>query len=167
MQTEGSATVYLGLGSNLGDRESNLARARDMLTQRVKLDEASRIYQTMPVGDTEQPMFLNQVCRVHTILTPDNLLVLAKGIERRLGRAGRSGQPRPIDIDILFYDSLIYDSEALTIPHPRAHQRAFVLVPLYELAAEMAHPKLNITIRELRNNVSDDGVALWEGEPVR
>ena len=167
MQTEGSATVYLGLGSNLGDRASNLARARDMLTQRVKLEEASPIYETRPVGDTEQPMFLNQVCRVHTILTPDNLLVLVKGIERRLGRAGRSGRPRPIDIDILFYDNLIYDSETLTIPHPRAHERAFVLVPMYELAPEMAHPKLNITIREMRNNVSDDGVVLWEGEPVR
>ena len=167
MQTEGSATVYLGLGSNMGDRASNLARARDMLTQRVKLEEASPIYETRPVGDTEQPMFLNQVCRVHTILTPDNLLVLVKGIERRLGRAGRSGRPRPIDIDILFYDNLIYDSETLTIPHPRAHERAFVLVPMYELAPEMAHPKLNITIREMRNNVSDDGVVLWEGEPVR
>ena len=145
------AIVYLGLGSNLGDREANLSQALRLLGQRgVWVDRVSSIYETEPVGYLEQPRFLNAVCRVSTELGPEELLSLAKEVEGLLGRRPSfPNAPRPIDVDILFYEDLVMESPELTIPHPRLAERAFVLVPLAEIAPDLVHPALGIEVREL------------------
>jgi len=126
-------TAYLSLGSNLGDRHYNLDRALDYLSQKLRLEKVSSIYDTEPVGNTKQPRFLNLVCQVSTGLEPMALLTIAKGIESKLGRLPHtSGEPRPIDIDILFYDDQVIETPKLVIPHPRLTERAFVLIPLAE-----------------------------------
>lgn len=148
-------TAYLCLGSNLGDREKNLIRALSLLSPEVNLDKASSIYETEPVGYKEQPLFLNLACQVTTNLNPWELLHLAKTIENKMGRiSGKQiNAPRPIDIDILFYNKQIINSKNLTVPHPRLAKRAFVLIPLSEIAAELIHPQLGKSIAALVNNV--------------
>ena len=144
------ATAYLSLGSNLGHREANIASALKMLGQEARILKVSSFYETEPVGYKDQPWFLNCACAIETELAPQALLKLAKTIERNLGRKRtlRFG-PRLIDIDILFYDDLILDSPDLVIPHPRLAERAFVLVPLKEIAPNLVHPLLGVTIEEL------------------
>ena len=144
------AIAYLGLGSNLGDREANLKSALKQLGQEARIVKVSSLYETEPVGYKDQPWFLNCACSVETDLSPQALLKLAKTIETKLGRKPtlRFG-PRLIDIDILFYDDLILDSPDLVIPHPRLVERAFVLVPLKEIAPDLVHPLLGLTIEEL------------------
>ena len=147
-------TAYLGLGSNIGDRRANLEKALDYLSQRMRLTGKSSIYDTEPVGNREQPRFLNMVCRVETMLKAPDLLVLAKAIERKQGRMpGRPNSPRPIDIDILFYGEETIRTPELTIPHPRLTQRAFVLVPLAEIAPALIHPVEKKTVSELLKEV--------------
>lgn len=144
------ATVYLALGSNLGDREKNLEEARQQLTAFVSITRVSSIYETEPVGVKEQPWFLNQVLAGTSLLSPIDLLRRVKKIELEMGRTeGIRFGPRPIDIDILFYDRLIELSPILTIPHPRLHERAFVLTPLAEIAPELVHPRMRVPIRVL------------------
>ena len=113
MTTE-AVTVYLGLGSNIGDRQQNLDRALEVLSQRLRMEKLSSIYETDSLGDIDQPRFLNMVCQAYTRLEPNNLLALAKGIESKLGRVGKSGAPRPIDIDIL-----LYGQQVIEIPERR------------------------------------------------
>jgi len=148
-------TAYLCLGSNLGDREKNLIRALSLLSQEVNLERISSIYETEPVGYKEQPFFLNLVCQVTTNLNPRELLRLAKVIENKMGRtpSEQINSPRPIDIDILFYDGQITKTRDLTIPHPRLADRAFVLIPLTQIAPELIHPELGKSITELASNV--------------
>jgi 2-amino-4-hydroxy-6-hydroxymethyldihydropteridine diphosphokinase len=144
------ATVYLGLGSNLGDRKQNLSQALGLLSTHVMIEKASSVYETEPVGYKPQPLFLNAVCRISTELNPKQLLRLAKKIEAKLGRKpGFPNAPRSIDIDILFYDEEVLSSKELTIPHPRVTERAFVLVPLAEIAPNLIHPGSRKTVREL------------------
>ena len=155
--------VYLGLGSNLGDREQNLARATDLLAQRVKIEKTSSLYVTEPVDYRDQPLFLNAVCRIQTSLAPDELLGLAQRIEAALGRkpSFRNG-PRPIDIDILFYGNMVVNIPHLVIPHPRVQERAFVLVPLEEIAPRLVHPVSGRTVREMVGQLRDvNGVRVW------
>jgi len=155
-------TAYLGLGSNLGDRKRNLDMAIDFLRERIKVEKISPVYDTAPVGDTNQPRFLNMALEISTRLTASALLFMAKGIEAKLGRVPIDS-PRPIDIDILFYgDQLVNEPPQLIIPHPRLEERAFVLVPLADIAPDLVHPVSKKTIKQLREEVEGkEGVIPW------
>jgi len=150
------ATAYLCLGSNLGERQKNLIQALSLLSQQIKLKRVSHIYETEPVGYKEQSLFLNLVCQITTDLNSRELLYLAKAIENKMGRrpSGQKNSPRLIDIDILFFNNKIMKTQDLTIPHPRLVQRAFVLIPLAEIAPKLIHPELGKSIAELASNVA-------------
>ena len=151
-----ATTVYLSLGSNMGDRQGNLDKALDYLSQRLRMGKVSSIYDTEPVGNTNQPRFLNLACQVFTRLAPMELLTLVKGIEIKLGRPpGSSNGPRPIDIDILFYGDQVVENPELVIPHPRLAERAFVLAPLAEIAPDLVHPVSSKTVKELLDSLSE------------
>ena len=142
--------VYLGLGTNLGDRKQNISKAIEAISLKMSISKQSSLYETTAWGYTDQPDFLNQVIQVETNLSPLRLLNFLKKTEVELGRVEnfRYG-PRLIDIDILFYDDLIKTTSRLQIPHPRIQERAFVLVPLNEIAPGYVHPVLKKTIAEL------------------
>ncbi|MDD5467349.1 MAG: 2-amino-4-hydroxy-6-hydroxymethyldihydropteridine diphosphokinase [Anaerolineales bacterium] len=154
--------VYLALGTNLGDRVANLRAARDALPPVVVVEACSSIYETPPWGYTEQPAFLNQVLRGCTRRLPQSLLAYLKRTENQLGRQKSFHYgPRLIDIDILYYDQLVLQSESLTIPHPHMAQRAFVCVPLAEIAPNLRHPVLGVTSQELLSGLDINGVTLY------
>jgi 2-amino-4-hydroxy-6-hydroxymethyldihydropteridine diphosphokinase len=179
--------VYLGIGSNLGDRKQNIEKALEKLRSKkdINIIAVSSIIETDPVGDPEQPRFLNACCSIDTMLYPDEMLNILNAVEREMGR-DRSAQPkklspeqklkafdrketaqervvdkqqapldkpvwapRTIDLDILMYDDIIMRGNRLSIPHPLMHERFFVLKPLSEIAADVMHPVLNKTIKDL------------------
>jgi 2-amino-4-hydroxy-6-hydroxymethyldihydropteridine diphosphokinase len=150
--------AYVGLGSNLGERETLIRVAVENLARlpETRLAQVSSLYDTAPVGELDQPNFLNAVARLETELTARQLLWNLLLIERRLGRvrtaAGRYG-PRTIDLDLLFHGNLVLDEPELTLPHPELHRRAFVLVPLCELDPTLVHPLLGETMAELLAHV--------------
>jgi 2-amino-4-hydroxy-6-hydroxymethyldihydropteridine diphosphokinase len=150
-------TIYLSVGSNLGDREENLARAVGALSQRgARVVRQSSLYETEPVDLHEQPWFLNCVVEAETELMPRQLLQALLGIEQEMGRRRRVPRgPRLIDMDILFFGSSIIRMPDLEIPHPRLAQRRFVLVPLSELSPNLRHPVLNKTVAELLAETAD------------
>ncbi|HET89914.1 MAG TPA: GTP cyclohydrolase I FolE2 [Chloroflexi bacterium] len=151
--------IYLGLGANLGDRQANILQALQYIQTRAAITAVSSFYETEPVGYLDQPRFLNVVCAVESDLSPPDLLRFLKWIEKRMGRtASFRNAPRPIDLDILLYDDLVLQSDELAIPHPRMHERAFVLVPLAEIAPEVLHPGLKAPIAELSARVGQEGV---------
>lgn len=156
------AIAYLGLGSNLGDREQNLAQALRLLSLEVTIDRVSSVYETEPVGYGEQPLFLNAVCQVSTNLSPQELLILAKSIEAKLGRLPSfANASRPIDVDILFYDDQLIETQDLTIPHPRLVERAFVLIPLAEIAPDLVHLGNGKSIAELASRFGESNT-VWK-----
>jgi 2-amino-4-hydroxy-6-hydroxymethyldihydropteridine diphosphokinase len=158
--------VYLGLGSNLGNRQENLDRALDFLSQRMQVKKVSSVYETEPMGGVNQPRFLNLVCQIHTRVAPMGLLTLAKGIELKMGRGlGRANAPRPIDIDILLYGNQVIRTPELIVPHPGLPDRAFVLIPLAEIAPDLVHPQIGKSISQLSQEVKGrQGVVKWQGE---
>ncbi|MBM3150666.1 MAG: 2-amino-4-hydroxy-6-hydroxymethyldihydropteridine diphosphokinase [Chloroflexi bacterium] len=157
------STIYLALGSNLGDRLANLQAAMAALPPSVVIRRVSPIYETPPWGVTDQPAFLNMALAGETNLPPLALLAHLKALETGLGRlpSVRYG-PRRIDMDILFYDDLLLDDPALTLPHPRLHERAFVLVPLADLAPDFVHPRLGKTVAELLAECEATGIERFD-----
>ena len=151
--------VFIALGTNIGDRAGNLQTAKDALAPRVTVVRESSIYITPPWGYTDQPNFYNQVIEVSTKLEPVALLRYLKAIEKQMGRVTlfRNG-PRLIDLDILFYGERAVDIGDLQIPHPRMAGRAFVLVPLGELAPDLVHPVLEVSVSEMLIGVDTSGV---------
>ena len=143
--------TYLLLGGNLGDRLSYLAQAREGLARQVgSILRSSGIYETAAWGKTDQPAFLNQVLEVQTELQPAQLLQKINNLEQELGRVRlEHWGARVIDIDILFYEDMVLQSQRLTIPHPQLHLRRFTLLPLAELAPNLQHPVLGKTVTEL------------------
>jgi 2-amino-4-hydroxy-6-hydroxymethyldihydropteridine diphosphokinase len=142
--------VYLALGSNLGDRRHNLEAALQALPPEVTVTAVSQLYETAPAYVLDQPAFLNLVVEAETALSPTELLAHLQRIEKGLGRERtlRYG-PRLIDLDILFYEAQVLDLPGLTIPHPRLHERSFVLRPLADIARDFIHPILKRPIRAL------------------
>ena len=161
-----SVTAYFGLGSNMGNRQQNLDLALDLLSHRLKMGRISSIYETDPQDNVDQPRFLNLVCRIDTRLDPEALLVMAKGIERKLGRKPKtSNLPRPIDIDILFYGEQVIKTRDLLIPHPKLTERAFVLIPRVEIAPDLVHPKSGQPVREILEGITEkQGVFRWDNK---
>jgi len=142
--------AYLGLGSNMGDRQAHISRALEALAQAgVMVCSVSPLYESEPWGVADQPRFLNAACAVETSHSPSALLALLKAIEKEMGRtcAIRYG-PRPIDVDILLYGDLCIETLSLIVPHPAMLERPFVLVPLADIAPLARHPRSGLTIAE-------------------
>ena len=160
-------TVILGLGSNLGDRLRQLERALEYLSGQIKLKRVSSVYETEPVGLPDQPWFLNLVATGATQLRPEALLEFVKRGETELGRrSGKRFGPRPIDIDILAYDELVVCEPHLEIPHPRMHERRFVLEPLAEIVPEWRHPRHAETAMQLLESLEAKAVRLYCPPPA-
>ena len=143
-------TVFIALGSNIGDRAAYLHAALDAMSSYSTVLETSHLYETDPMLVTDQPLFLNAVCKVFTRLTPSELLQAVKQTEDSLGRTKsiRYG-PRVIDLDILFFDDAVIDTPDLTVPHLRIPERDFVLAPLLDLDRDLRHPRLDLSVQEL------------------
>jgi len=151
------ATVYIGIGSNIGDRRTNCINAVKLMNESgIVVTKESSVYETQPWGMKEQPLFINMAVIAETDLSPESALAALKCIEKEMGReeSSRWG-PRRIDLDILFYDDRIINEKDLCIPHPLLQQREFVLLPLFEIAPDKWHPVLKKTVRRLREELCD------------
>ena len=160
-------TVYIGFGSNLGDSEAVCRQAVQELdsAEQLTVDAVSSLYRTQPIGFTRQDWFLNGVVEARTRMPPRSLLRFLLAVEHRFGRERtvRWG-PRTLDLDILFYGTRVLDEPGLTIPHPRAHERRFVLEPMAEIAPGFVHPTLGLSVSELLSDpeVRKQAVERWK-----
>ena len=156
-------TAYLGLGSNLGNREENLRKGLRLIGGLLELVSVSSIYETEPWGYTDQPKFLNLACQVRMTMTAQELFTAATQVEQEVGRRPTFHYgPRVLDIDVLFYGDEQIATPELTVPHPSMPERAFVLMPMAEIAPSHVHPGLKRTVTELLERVAGvDGVRLW------
>ena len=156
--------AYVSMGSNLGDREAHLAAATLALRARpgIHVAAVSRLYETAPVGPPPQGPYLNAALHLRTQLAPRALLACLLEIEAAQGRQRSAGRwsARTLDLDLLFYGSLVLDEPGLCIPHPHLHERAFVLEPLCELAPRLLHPRLGETVEQLAAKVRDPGAVV-------
>ncbi len=155
--------VYLSIGTNLGDRKVNLRRAIKLVERFVEIDTRSPVYDTDPMYFADQPRFYNIIVRGKTKLSPQKLLEATQQVEREMGREGAThNRPRIIDIDILTYGSEIVATDDLALPHPRIAERAFVLIPLKDIAPKFTHPKTKETIADMLKRIPD-----WHKQVVK
>jgi len=165
-----SYDVFIGMGSNVGERETFLQRAADALRAMsdFRVVWFSSVYETDPYGNTKQGKFLNAVCQANTPLLPGELLPRLRDVERQLGRTERERWgPREIDLDILLYDGLVVLDAAVTVPHPEMEKRKFVLVPLREIAPDLVHPVSGLTAAELARACTDEGRVVKSSYHIR
>ena len=160
------ATAYIAMGANLGDRGETLRQAAHRLTALGRIAAVSSLYETEPIGYVAQPSFLNAVVAMETTLAPADILAALLDIERDLGRTRTfPNAPRTLDLDLLLVDDTVLTGDELTLPHPRLHERSFVLTPLAEIAPEMMHPILRRSISDLLFTLPDrSGLRLY-GSP--
>jgi 2-amino-4-hydroxy-6-hydroxymethyldihydropteridine diphosphokinase len=164
-------TVYLGLGSNLGDRAANLREAVERLCELGEVAAVSAVYETEPREITDQPWFLNCAVALETEQMPRQLMARLLGIERTMGRRRTKPKgPRLIDIDILLFGNSVVEAAGLTVPHPAMQKRRFVLEPLAEIAPEARHPVFKRTVQEMRDALGKDAgvvkrVSSFESKP--
>jgi 2-amino-4-hydroxy-6-hydroxymethyldihydropteridine diphosphokinase len=159
--------VFVALGSNLGDREANLARGVRGLRERgLRITARSSVYETEPVGGPAQGAYLNAVVQAETALRPEEVLASCLGVERAAGRVRSvANAPRTLDLDLLLYGEAVVEADGLTVPHPRLHERRFVLTPLAEIAPGARHPLLGLTAREMERRCPDTSAVARYGPP--
>jgi 2-amino-4-hydroxy-6-hydroxymethyldihydropteridine diphosphokinase len=172
------STAYISIGSNLGNRLKYIREAIRRIEQskEIKISRASSVYETQPAEYKDQPWFLNMVLELKTSLEPLNFLELLLEIEGQMGRK-RTGSPsslqarrygpRNIDLDLLLYDDLVLNSDKLTLPHPRMHERKFVLVPLVEISPQVVHPLLKKNVGKLLEDLSTNSISEKDEFEVR
>jgi 2-amino-4-hydroxy-6-hydroxymethyldihydropteridine diphosphokinase len=164
------STAYISIGSNLGDRLGYIRESIGKLehSKEIRISKASSVYETQPTEYKDQPWFLNMVLKLETTLEPLNLLELLLAIENQIGRTrNRKYEPRNIDLDFLLYNDLVLNSDKLTLPHPRMHERRFVLVPLAEIAPKVVHPLLKKSVERLLKELSTDSASKKDEFEVR
>lgn len=155
---ENTHIAYIALGSNVGDKLSNLRKTIKILSENpsVEITDASSVYETLPYGNHNQENFYNAVIKIKTSLSPVELFSFIKNTEIKIGRITREQWgPREIDLDIILYDDLILSDDALTLPHKGMHLRDFVLLPLLEMDSDLIHPVKKVSLKEILNQIKE------------